>query len=1217
MPAMRTRLATALLAALLLAIVLPARAAGSEPAQLTLLARGHASPVQLTPTAEQRRWIQARQVLRLGTSAPDYPPFDISSGGRDYQGLTADYAGLVASSLGLPVVVMRFANRQAAVQALKQGRIDLLGSANGFEAVASDLVLSMPYAIDQPVLVTREDETRPLDTGLNGLRLSMLYHYLPLEEVHASYPGAALRTFPSSAHALNAVAFEQADVFIGDTISTHYQINQGHLPNLKMANFGKHEPVGFGFALRRSDTPLLELVNAVLMGASGAVRKDIFDRWTAGSDKLLSDRKLQLSPGGQRWLEDNPVMRVVVNETAAPLTFFDNNGNFRGIAADLLELIRVRTGLRFEVRRASGIRDMVSQVREGKADVIAAISSGEQYGDLLTISRPYLENSYVLVGRSGDNRPSSLEQLADGRVAMTYDSTLAGLLTRRYPRIRRIDTDSTLQAVTLLTSGQVDAVITSLVDANHAVASHPGLTIRSTVGTQPATFSMATPRQSQALATIIDKALLSITPEELGVINSRWRGYSSHDDAYWQSYQRIALQVVVGTGSLLLLSLVWNARLRRQIRQRRQAERALSDQMAFMRALLDGTPHPMYVRDRDGRMQSCNQSYLDTVQADAEQVLGKRLDEGVLSDCDYTRQIQADYFKVMAEGKPLITDRPLRLQDRELTIYHWILPYRDSLGTIQGIIGGWIDISERRELVQDLRLAKQQAEDANRAKSTFLATMSHEIRTPMNAIIGMLELALRHLDQGKLDRSTIAVAYQSANDLLGLIGDILDFARIESGHLTLSPEPVAITELVESVRRMFDGLARQKGLALQAAITAAADCHALLDPLRFKQVLCNLVGNAIKFTEHGQVRISVDVQEQDEPPRARLALEVRDSGIGIHEADLKRLFNPFVQAAPNSDAARAGTGLGLVISKAICDMMGATLHMDSLPGVGTRVRLSMPLQRVRVLPAPPCAVSVAAPDARLNVLVVDDHPANLMLVAQQLDFLGLRHEGAKDGDEGLRLWRKGDFDVLIVDCNMPSMNGYQLARQIRREETGRNRRCTILGYTANAQPEVRQRCLDAGMDDCLLKPIDLQALGRRLAGIVAGGEPARRGRPRPFELEGLAAIVGDDQTARTRLLQTLHASLRQDLLALMALDPDRHRQALAEQAHKILGAARMLEAKALMRACEALVHLPADMPGRQVRLLRQALARHMRRAEHALEKEIPPMEDLPGDAASP
>lgn len=182
-----------------------------------------------------------------------------------------------------------------------------------------------------------------------------------------------------------------------------------------------------------------------------------------------------------------------------------------------------------------------------------------------------------------------------------------------------------------------------------------------------------------------------------------------------------------------------------------------------------------------------------------------------MSNAFEAREYQADYQRVMAEGTALITDRPLHIGNRKLTIYHWILPYRNSAAQVQGIIGGWIDISERRQLVEQLRSAKEQADDANRAKSTFLATMSHEIRTPMNAVIGM-RTALKHADKGHVDRSAIEVAYESASGMLELIGDILDIARIETGHLSLAPERVDLKALVQSVMRVFEGLARQRTL---------------------------------------------------------------------------------------------------------------------------------------------------------------------------------------------------------------------------------------------------------------------------------------------------------------------------------------------------------------------------------------------------------------------
>ncbi|PKH19468.1 transporter substrate-binding domain-containing protein [Pseudomonas fluorescens] len=1141
------------------------------PQHFTLLSR--AGTVQLDTRLDrtQRQWLRYKRELVLGTAAPDYPPFDLTSSGRDYEGLTADYAGLLAKALDIPVKVLRYPSRLSAIQALEAGDIDLLGSSNGFEAANPHLTLSAPYAVDQPVLVTREGENRSLSNGLEGLRLSLVYHYLPLEEVEKLYPKADIRPYPSYQNALNAVAFDQADVFLGDTISTHFMINKGYLKNIRMANFGKHEAYGFSFALRNDNLILLSIVDTVLAAVPINERDGIAKRWSAGSDILLTDKKLQLTAREERWLKANPVVKVIVNETFAPLTFFDAEGNFRGITADLLELIRLRTGLRFAVQRGREVDAMIEQVATQKVDMIGAIVPSNQREAQLSFSRPYLENSYVLLTRKEPGAPLNLEQMTGKRLAVTQGTPLVDTLRKDYPRIQLVETGDTFRASELLAQGQVDGAVNTLLIANYFLSSkvfQDKLQITTTIGTSPATFALATSRHATELSSILDKALLSIAPDEMGVINSRWRGYTVESDSYWRNYNQLIARIVIGTGLLLLVSLTWNAYMRRQIRQRKMAERALNDQFEFMRALVNETPHPIYVRDRNGLLQTCNDSYLQTFDVKREDVIGKSVTQMSMALAPEAAQYHADYLRVVAEGTPLILDRSLHIYERKLTIYHWILPYRDSIGEVQGIIGGWIDISERRQLFDELRAAKERADEANRAKSTFLATMSHEIRTPMNAVIGMLELTLKRADQGHLDRPAIEVAYNSAKDLLELIGDILDIARIESGRLSLAPERVNLREVIESVVRVFDGLARQKTLSLLLEFKPDLnDIEVLIDPLRFKQVLSNLVSNAIKFTEHGQVKIKVEVQPSQTPEQVELKLVVEDTGIGINRDDQLRLFEPFAQADNSGHLARSGAGLGLVICRSLCAMMNGQLSLSSVPMVGTQVHVNLKMPRLHPVttvdkhaPARPASTPV------LNVLVVDDHPANRLLMCQQLGYLGHQFTAAEHGAAGFQAWRQEQFDLVIADCNMPIMNGYELSRSIREyEQREQLAPCVVLGFTANAQPEERQRCVEAGMDDCLFKPISLTILERQLAQITPQPTSQR------LDLECLDALTGGDPQLSRRLLEELLTSSVHDRQALIALlDRKASSMDIIEQAQKIKGAARIVQANALAGQCEAL-----------------------------------------------
>jgi two-component system sensor histidine kinase EvgS len=1156
------------------------QAADLPPQNYTLLSRSSPSHMDTRLDRAQWQWLQNKRELRLGTSAPDYPPFDMTLTGHDYEGFTADYAGVLSHALDMPIKVLRFASREAAIEALAQGQIDLLGSANGFEAPGKNITLSLPYAVDQPVLVTRTGETRSLTDGLAGMRVSMVYHYLPREEVKALYPGALLQTYPSFQSAINAVAFNQADVFLGDTISTHYLINKGYLNNVQMANFGKHEANGFSFALRSDDVELLAIVNKVLKAIPIVERVTISKRWSAGSDLLLTDQKLQLTPREERWIAQHPVVRVVINEAYAPLTFLDASGNFRGITADVLDLIRLRTGLNFEVKRLPSMTEMIKQVSEGHADVIGTMIPSEERESRFSFTRPYLDTSFVLVTRQEPLSPSQLDQLDGQRLAVTRNSPTLPFVRREHPDIQLVETDNPFQALDMLAQQQVQGAIVSLPTANYFLSSQlfeNQLQMSATVGDDQARISMATARDATELSSILDKALSSIAPEDLAVINNRWRSYVPPSGGYWRNYHELFYQIVIGTGLLLLASLAWNAYMRRQIKKRELTERALNDQFEFMRTLLNGTPHPIYVRDRDGLLQTCNDSYLAAFAVTREEVIGKAVADGVLRNAFEAREFAADYERVMAQGTSQIVDRALQIGDRYLTIYHWILPFRDSLGEVQGIIGGWIDISERRELMEQLRSAKDRADDASRAKSTFLATMSHEIRTPMNAVIGMLELALKRADQGHLDRPAIEVAYSSARDLLELIGDILDIARIESGRLSLCPERTNLRELVESVVRVFDGLARQKSLILLLNLDSRINVDVLLDPLRFKQILSNLLSNAIKFTERGQVKISLIVEDSPDPLQLHVQLLIQDSGIGISEADQQRLFEPFAQADNSGHLARSGAGLGLVICRSLCEMMGGQLSLISQPGHGTQVMMALTLTTLEPLSVMAQPIEqLPGTLTPLNILIVDDHPANRLLMCQQLGFLGHHFQSAENGAEALQVWLNGRFDLVVVDCNMPVMNGYDLSRSIRtHEQTHLLAPCSIFGFTANAQPEEYQRCRDAGMNTCLFKPIGLNALTEQLATVKplsvyeAPQSPPTVSSP-VFSIEGINALTGGKPELIQRLLSQLLASSQDDRIELEAIESNDDHRSLGDMAHKIKGAAQIIQASNVITRCEAL-----------------------------------------------
>ena len=1162
------------LTAILLMGLLPwAAMALGEPRKLQLL--GHSilenSGVELDEA--DWRWLRERRTLLMGVSAPDYAPFDLTNNKDELEGITADYAALVAQALDINVEVRRYDTRDEVLEALKTGTVDFVGSANGYEAVDPELVLSHSYANDQPALVTRTGDSQSLSADLAGKKVAMLYHYMQPDAVQAFYPRAELVLFGSTFEAIGAVAFGQADVYLGDAISSRYLISKNHLNNVRMADFSALEVNPFGFAFTRENQRLLKVMNAALAVIPVDQQMAILRRWSAGAGGFLESERLRLSASEQRWLEKHPRVKVAVLDKFVPLSFFNEQGKFEGLSAEVLSRISLRTGLKFDVERGSSLSRQIDEANAGNVDMLAVITPSDERSEKIRFTRPYLSNPYVLVVPADNERLITLEDMAGKRLSYLGGNGLAEQIAQNYPNIGFVDAEDPEQAMQWVADGTVDATVISLISARYIIARHyrDRLRITSTVGTEPARITFGVNRSQLELYSILDKALLSITPEEMDELTNHWRNEIIIEDSYWIRHRNLIVQGFGLAALLLLVTLGWVFYLRNLIRKRAQAERALSDQMRFMSVLIDGTPHPIYVRDRQGRLMACNNAYLDVFGFKLENVIGKTVVQTDTGNPPQAQSFHGDYLRLMEQGEPQIQDRVLKVPSGDvLTIYQWMLPYRDGDEKVVGMIAGWVDVSERQRLLGQLQEAKEEADSANRAKTTFLATMSHEIRTPMNAVIGMIELALKNAEQGRADRDALEVASVASHSLLELIGDILDIARIESGHLSLTLAPANPHELLASVARVFEGLARDKGLVLQVELDPLIDRSVLIDPLRFKQVVSNVLGNAIKFTASGQIRLGAQASPALAGGHLNLQLWVEDTGIGINAEDQQRLFNPFIQGSNNEQSARSGSGLGLVISRNLCEMMGGQLHLSSVLGKGTRVDVTLTLALTTALPTTTQLPLPQVPQARaLSILVVDDYPANRLLLTRQLSFLGHRIITAEDGVQGLALWQAGHFDGVITDCNMPHQDGYALARDIRAQERKRGLKpCLLLGFTANAQPQETERCRQAGMDGCLFKPTGIEDLRSALASCIAS---AHVDEAEPlFDLSSLITLVGRDKAALNELLMPLLTSLEEDRALLPALQKQMSFPRLHDLAHRVKGGARMVKAQALIACCETL-----------------------------------------------
>jgi signal transduction histidine kinase/ActR/RegA family two-component response regulator len=528
-----------------------------------------------------------------------------------------------------------------------------------------------------------------------------------------------------------------------------------------------------------------------------------------------------------------------------------------------------------------------------------------------------------------------------------------------------------------------------------------------------------------------------------------------------------------------------------QLTDARNQMAALADaskqEHARLDALLSAMEFGVLFSDRNGNVTYANQAFARLWRLDAIAGVGR----GVSLN------------ELLARIEPLLGNLPDWLQDgspmsaisREipLTDGRILTMQRLAVTTAENEILGqlWLfsDVTKERLAAQQLIAAKEAAEAATHAKAAFLATMSHEIRTPMNGIIGMTQLALgTQLDDEQ--EEYVQLIRSSTDSLLTIVNDILDYSKIEAGRMELEVVPFDLERLIGETLGILSASAKARQISLVSEISPRLSGELLGDPTRLRQILTNLITNAIKFTPRGSVAISAQIGAVHEGNKIEVLFAVTDTGIGIPEEKLGSIFHPFTQADHSTTRNYGGTGLGLAIVSHLVELMGGTIGVESKPGQGSTFRFNVYLRKATVpvmpekLPAPETTGTLAP----LRILLAEDNQINQKVAVGLLRKRGHIVTLARNGAEAVALMieKAEDFDIVLMDMQMPVLDGIEATKQIRAHEAGW-RRTPIVALTANASEADRQRCLQAGMDDFVSKPFRIEEISEALARHVNSG----------------------------------------------------------------------------------------------------------------------------------